>query len=143
MISLNPQEEQERAATDERTLVKAWTKKVYALVGEGIGSIGGLDVAAGVCGVNAGDLRRSLDGDGRRLSVDHAMAIGTRIRRFNATLATKIGSAFVYTMALDVFPRVELTPEEENRRLKAKLLSIGNSIGVGGQLVEDALGGKP
>lgn len=141
-MSLNPQEEQERIAADERVLVRTWVKKVYTLTNEGIASIGGLDVAAGLCGTHAGDLRRSLDGDGRRLSVDHAMAIGTRVRRFNATVATKIGSAFVFPMDLDVFPRVHMTPEEENRRLKAKLMAIGASIGVGGQLVEDALGSE-
>ena len=131
----------ERLASIEAKDVKTWTKKVYALVSEASNSIGGLDVAAGICGINAGDLRRSLDGDGRRLSVDHAMAIGTRLRRYNATLATRVGSALVYTMQLDVFPRVTMTAEEENRRLKAKLMAIGASIGVGGQLVEDALGG--
>lgn len=76
---------------------------------------------------------------GRKLSVDHAMAIMTRIRKYNGAVATQIASAFVYPAALLVFPRVELKPEEEVRRLKAKLLAIGTSIGVGDQLVEEAL----
>jgi hypothetical protein len=67
------------------------------------------------------------------------MAIMTRIRRYNGTIATQIAAAIVYPAGLLVFPRVEMKPEEENRRLKAKLLAIGGSLGVGDQLVEEAL----
>lgn len=140
MMSLDPQEEQERQAADERKVVIACVGKVYAGIRESLGSIGGLDVAAGICGINAGDLSRSLNKDGRKLSVDHAMAVVARLRRYNATLATKIGSALVYPIGLDVFPRVTLTPEEQAHRYRAKLLAIGQSLGVGDQLVTEALG---
>lgn len=133
------QAEMERIAADERQVATGKERELRRFVGDGIGTIGGLDVAAGVCGSNAGDLRRSLDNDGRRLSVLHAMLIGTRVARFNPSLAIKIASAFAYPLGLEVFPRVTMTPEEENRRLKARLLAIGNSIGVGDQLVEEAL----
>jgi hypothetical protein len=136
---LEPHEEQERAAADERKLVTTCVNKVYADVNNGLAVIGGLDVAAGVCGMNAGDLRRSLDRDGRRLSVDHAMAIMTRIRKFNGSVATKIAASLVYPAGLLVFPRVEMSAEEENRRLKAKLSAVGNAMGVGEALIEDAL----
>lgn len=139
MNALDSFEEQEREADAERKLVATCTTKVYSLVSSGLAHIGGLDIAAGVCGCHAGDLRRSLDRDGRKLSVDHAMAIMTRIRKYNGAVATQIASAFVYPAALLVFPRVELKPEEEVRRLKAKLLAIGTSIGVGDSLVEEAL----
>lgn len=139
-MSLEPQQEQERESANESKVVKACVDNVYAGIKASLGSIGGLDVAAGICGLNAGDLRRSIDKDGRKLSIDHTIAIATRLRRYNASLATKIGSAIVYPFGLEVFPRVEMKPEEENKRLKAKLLSIGQSIGVGDQLVSDALG---
>ena len=139
MNVLDLHEEQERQAADERKLVSQCVDKVYAAVKSGLGCIGGQDVAAGVCGCHAGDLDRSLRRDGRRLSVDHAIAIMTRIRKFNGAVATQIAAAIVYPAGLLVFPRVELKPEEENRRLKAKLLAIGNSIGVGDGLVEEAL----
>lgn len=132
-------EKQENEAEAERKLVATCTTKVYTLVSSGLASIGGLDVAAGVCGCHAGDLRRSLDRDGRKLSVDQAIAIMTRVRKYNASLATQIGAAMVYPAALCVFPRVEMKPEEEVRRLKAQLLRIGTSLGVGDQLVEEAL----
>jgi hypothetical protein len=136
---LDSHEEQERESSDERKLVTTCTGKVYTLVKHGLASIGGLDVAAGVCGTNAGDLRRSLDRDGRRLCLDHAVAITARIRKYNGSLATQIAAAIVYPAGLLVFPRVEMKPEEEVRRLKAKLLAIGTSIGVGDSLVEEAL----
>lgn len=136
---LDSQQEQELEQSAERKLVNDCAKNVYKLFNNGLAVIGGLDVAAGVCGLNAGDLRRSLDRDGRRLSVEHAMAIMTRIRRFNGSIATQLASAIVYPAGLLVFPRVEMKPEEENRRLKARLLAIGNSMGVGDALVEEAL----
>lgn len=132
-------EVQENEAAAERKLVATCTTKVYQLVSSGLVHIGGLDIAAGICGGHAGDLRRSLDRDGRKLSVDQAMAIMTRIRKYNGAAATQIASALVYPAGLLVFPRVEMKPEEENRRLKAKLLAIGASIGVGDSLVEEAL----
>lgn len=139
MNQLDAYEEQERAAADERTVVTTCTSKVYALIKSGLVHIGGLDVAAGVCGTNAGDLTRSINRDGRRLSIEHVMAIMTRIRKFNGSVATQIAGAIVYPAGLLVFPRVEMKPEEEVRRLRAKLMAIGNSIGVGDQLVEEAL----
>lgn len=139
MIPLDSFEEQERDAADEALVVTTCVSKVYTAIKTGLGSIGGLDVAAGLCGVHAGDLRRSLDRDGRRLSIEHTMAITARVRKFNGSLATQIASAIVYPAGLLVFPRVDLKPEEENRRLKAKLLAIGTSIGVGDSLVEEAL----
>jgi hypothetical protein len=59
MNQLDSYEEQEREAADESKLVKTCTNKVYALVSGNVGAVGGLDVAAGVCGINAGDLRSS------------------------------------------------------------------------------------
>lgn len=139
MNPLDSYEEQECAADAERKLVATCTTKVYTLVSNGLSAIGGLDVAAGVCGCHAGDLRRSLDRDGRRLSVDHAMAIMSRVRKFNGTVATQIAAALVYPAGLLVFPRVEMTADEQNRRLRARLMAIGTSMGVGDQLVEEAL----
>lgn len=139
MTASESQEEQDRRDDSERLLVGDYVRRAYRLLSDGVHSIGGLDVAAGVCGTNAGDLRRSFDRDGRRLALDHAVAIGARIRRFNTGLATQIGAAIVRPIELMVFPRVTMTEAEENRRLKARLLAIGNSLGVGAQLVEEAL----
>lgn len=135
MNQLDSQTELERLAADEREVATARERELRRFTGDGIGSIGGLDVAAGVCSANPGDLRRSLDNDGRRLSVLHAMLLGTRITRFNPTLAVKIASAFVYPFGLEVFPRVTLTPEEKARRLERML----RSMPLGDRLVEEAL----
>lgn len=132
-------EQQENEAAAERKLVATCTTKVYSLVSSGLVHIGGLDVAAGICGGHAGDLRRSLDRDGRKLSVDQAMAIMTRIRKYNGAAATQIAAAFVYPAGLLVFPRVEMTADEKCRRYEAKLMAIGGAMGVGDSLVEEAL----
>jgi hypothetical protein len=63
-------------------------------------------------------MRRSLDRTGRRVAVEHAIAIGARLRLFNASLATKLGSALVETFDLEVFPRVTLTDKERADRLE-------------------------
>lgn len=135
MNFLDPQDEAERGAADETQVVAANARKIYRSVSDGIGSLGGLDVAAGVCGTNAGDLRRSIDRDGRRLCIEHAMSIGMRLCKYNASLATRIASAFVFPFGLEVFPRVTLTPEEKARRLERML----RSMPLGDQLVEEAL----
>lgn len=136
------QEELERLAVVERDLVEAKVEEVYSLIKQGLGSIGGLDVAAGVCGMNAGDLQRSLRKDGRRLAVDHVMAIAARVRRYNATLATRIGFALVRPLELGVFPRVTMPDKERADRCEAKLRTIGQQLGIGDQLIDDALGGN-
>jgi hypothetical protein len=113
-------------------------RRVYRLLEDGIGELGGLTVAAGVCGIDRGDLRRALDHKGRYVAVEHAMAIGGRLRRFNYGLATKLGSAIVECFDLDVFPRTALTDKERADRLEAMV----RSMPLGDQLVANAYGGR-
>lgn len=139
MNVLDSFEEQERQAADDHKLVTSCATKVYSLISDGLRYIGGLDVAAGICGINAGDVRRSLDRDGRRLSVEHAMAIMTRMRRHNAAVATLIAGTVVFPVGLGVFPLVTMTADEKAKRYEAKLMAIGHAMGVGDALVEEAL----
>lgn len=139
MIPSESQEEQERRNGSERDLVADYTRRAYRLLLEGSHALGGLEIAAGVCGVNAGDLRRSFDRDGRRLALDHAIAIAARLHRFNPSLVVQIGSAIVRPLELVVFPRVTMSDKERADRLEAKLRTTGQALGVGDQLVEDAL----
>lgn len=132
MISMLP-ESQENA---ERASVDSATRLAYRHLADGIECIGGIAVAAGVCGTDRGDLRRSLDRDGRRVCVEHAIAIGARLRIYNASLATKLGSALVTAMDLDVFPRVTLSDKERADRLESLL----RRMPLGEQLVDEALG---
>lgn len=104
---------------------------------DGIESIGGIAVAAGICIMDRSDLRKALDRNGRNLGLAHAIGIGARMRRFNAGLATKLGSAIVHPFDLDVFPRVTLSPEQRVERLERLVLSMP----LGEQLLQDAYGG--
>ena len=122
----------------ESSIVETCARHVYRMLDDAIGSIGGIAVAAGVCGIDRGDLRRALDRNGRRMAVEHVMAINARLFRYNATLATKIGSALVEPANLDVFPRVTLTKDERIERLER----LVKSMPLGEQLLADVYGGK-
>lgn len=126
------------AEYDEKGAVESATRKVYRHLDDSIASIGGIEVAAGLCGIDRGDLRRSLDRNGRRVAVEFAIAIGARLRTYNATLATQLGSAIVGPMHLEVFPRVTMTAEEKARRLEDAV----RAMPMGEQLLEHILGGR-
>ncbi len=119
----------------ERATVKTSVKRVYRLIDDNLASVGGIESAAGICGVDRGDLRRAIDHQTRFLSIDHVMAIAARMRRFNAATATQIASAIVHPMDLLVFPRIELKPEEKARRLEQLI----RSMPLGEQLLRSAL----
>lgn len=125
------------ADSDEKERVEDCTKKAYRLFDDGIESIGGIAVAAGVCGYDRGDLRRAIDRNGRKLALDHAIAIGARIRQFNYGLATRIGAAIVDPFDLQVFPRTTLTDKERADRLEAAM----RTLPMGSELVANILGG--
>ena len=135
---MNAESHENASKAAEKAVVESSARRVYRLLNDAIGSIGGLEVAAGLCGINDGDLRRSLDRNGRRVAVEHAIAIGSRVSRFNATLATTLGSALVETFNLEVFPRVTLKLEDRVERLERLVLSMP----LGEQLLANAYGGR-
>ena len=118
--------------------VDSAARKVYRFLADGVESIGGIVPAAGICGMDRSDLRKALDRNGRRVAVEHAIAIGARLRTYNASLAAKLGSALVETFDLEVFPRVTLTDRERADRLE----SLIRRMPLGDQLISDALGGR-
>lgn len=141
-MSVNPldKEATDEAARDaERAIVRKYTKNVYRLIDDNLSAVGGIEMAAGFCGVDRGELRRAIDrgtpNQPRYLAVDHVIAIMTRMRRFNAGKATEIASNLVYPAHLLVFPLVDLPAEEKARRLENLL----RSMPLGDQLVEQAL----
>lgn len=121
----------------EQKAVKEAMKHAYRLVDDGVEIIGGTTVAAGVCGIDHGDLRRSINRDGRRLALDHAVAIATRIGRTNPGHATRIAAAIVLPIGLLVFPRTTLTDKERADRYEAYI----RSMPLGDQHIANALGG--
>jgi hypothetical protein len=137
--SLSSLQSMERDASAlESGRVEDAARKVYRLLADAIEALGGLDVAAGVCGIDRADLRRGVDRAGRYVRVEHAIALGARVARYNPTLATKLGSALVEAFGLEVFPRVTLTDRERADRLEA----LVRRMPLGDQLLAEALGGK-
>lgn len=122
----------------ESSIVETCVRHVYRMLDDGIGSIGGIAVAAGVCGIDRGDLRRALDRNGRRMAVEHVMAINARLFRYNASLATRLGSALVEPANLDVFPRVTITDKDAREKCERLI----RSMPLGEQLLADLYGGK-
>jgi hypothetical protein len=135
---------EERRDDAEKTLVEECIRKTRRFLDDGIEVIGGMTVAAGVCGKDRSDLRRALNNEPQYpLALKHAIAIGARIARHNPSAATKIGAAIVRPLELLVFPRVTLKVEERAARLETRLRTIAASMGVDpDQFVEDALGGN-
>ena len=121
----------------EKDLVDTALRKVHRYLDDGVESIGGLAVAAGVCGYDRSDLRRALDRNGRKLALDHALAIAARINSYNRGLATRIGAALVDPLDLQVFPRTTLTDKERADRLEAAM----RAMPMGSELVANILGG--
>lgn len=81
-------------------LVKDAQREIYRTVDEAVDAIGGIQVAAGACAaadvsIDRSDLRRSIDREGRRLAVEHAMAIAAMCTRSNPSLAERINSALI------------------------------------------------
>jgi hypothetical protein len=130
---------QESLRFDRLHTVADSAREVYRHVGDAVASLGLLQ-AAGACGIDRGDLRRSLDRDGRRVAVEHAMSIAALTADSNPTLAEKICAALVRPAGLEVCqPGPPLTDAERAARLEAALRSLGP---VGDQLMQQALGGR-
>jgi hypothetical protein len=131
--------EDEARKDSERSLVRKYAKNVYRLIDDNLGSFGGIEGAAGIVGLDRGELRRAIDrgspNQPRYLYVDHVMALLARLRQHNAGKATELAAALVYPAGFLVFPLVEMTAEEKARRLEQML----RSMPLGEQLIEEAL----
>ena len=121
----------------ESTLVAGGLRRAYRLLDDGVERIGGIAVAAGLCGMDRGDLRRALDRNGRRIALDHAVAIAARLRQYDYGHATRIGAALVEPLDLLVFPRTTLTDKERADRYEAVL----RSMPMGTELIAQILAG--
>ena len=112
------------------------SRSAYRLLNDAVAQVGALQ-AAGACGTNHGDLRRSLDRDGRRLALEHAMAIGAVMD--NSDLAYDICTAIVKPFGFVIGePRAPMTDKERADRCESALRLLGP---VGEQALRAALGG--
>lgn len=124
----------------EDALIEAALDDIYGLLREGVLSIGGVDGASKIAGLNRGDLDKILKRthtERRGLVIDDLLAIARRILHKNPTLGLRIGAALVTALDLQVFPRTSLKDGERGDLLAAHILSMP----LGKQLLAEALGG--
>lgn len=122
---------------EEERLVDDALRHSHRYLDDGIDTLGGMLVAAGLCVMDRSDLRKALDRNGREISLKHTLRLGTRLARYNPALATRLAAAIVYPFGLEVFPRVTLTDKERADRLEAAM----RAMPMGVQLVEQILTG--
>lgn len=133
----------EDAGDQEGKVVARSAAHAYRHLADSLDAIGGIDVAAGITGMDRSDLRKAIDrtvvnNSVRRIPLEHAMAVATRLARYNPSLAEKLGAAIVYPLGLDVRPRVTITDKERADRLEAHM----RAQPYGDRIVADLLG-KP
>ncbi len=103
--------------------VKDATREMYRGLVDATDQAGVLPVA-GACGIDRGDLRRALDRDGRRMAVEHAMAIGAIIA--DTSLIKRIGNAFLFPFGLKAVEDIpQMTDKERADRAEAACRSLG------------------
>lgn len=127
----------EADSASERVRVDRAIVLVRKHVDDAVECVGGMDVAAGIARADRSDLRRAIDNSGRHLTVQHAIAIGARLRLYNPSLSVKLGSALVEAMDLEVFPRVSLSDKE----IADRLTRLVRSLPLGEQLLSETLKG--
>lgn len=137
MESLEKEASAEASASAEKATVDTSVRRVYRLAEEAVQAVGGMEVAAGICGMDRGDLRRALDHKGRYLSVDHLLALAARAAKTNATLAAQLGAALVLPMGLVAKQRRRLTDKQRADALEAYVRRMPTGL----QMIEQALGG--
>lgn len=119
--------------------VEEQERVIYRSLNDAVESIGGIVVAAGACGIDRADLRRSLDHKTRYLAVEHAMSITAILRGSNSDLASRICRAFV---SVADFAIADAAPPLTDRERADRLESAMRSMPLGEQLVAHALGGR-
>jgi hypothetical protein len=111
-------------------------RKVYRFLSDAVDQTGVLQ-AAGACGIDRGDMRRALDRDGRRVAVEHAMAISAITDSID--LRRSIASAIVQPLGFRVIDDAPMDDKEARIRLESALRSLGP---LGEQKLHEAYGGR-
>lgn len=110
-------------------------RRMYRHLNDAVDQVGILP-AAGACGIERSDLRRALDRDGRRLAVEHAMAIAA-ISAVDTTRA--IVTSFVEPLGYVPQPLAPMDDKEARIRLEGALRALGP---IGEQALVAAYGGR-
>jgi hypothetical protein len=111
-------------------------RRVYRLLGDAVDQTGVLP-AAGACGIDRGDLRRALDREGRKVAVEHAMAIAAIVDSID--LRRNIATAIVQPLGFRLIDDAPLDDHEARIRLESALRSLGP---IGEAKMAEAYGGR-
>jgi hypothetical protein len=136
--SLDKAAREHAARVAERKFADDCVDEVYRLAHNAIGVIGGYELAAGVSGIDSGDLHRAVKRRGRYLTVDVIAPILRRLRQHNAALATELGAALVLPGQLGVFPLVEISKDEKLERCERLIKSFPH----GERMLDEAYRGR-
>lgn len=112
------------------------TRLVYRRLNDAV-DVTGILAAAGACGIERSDLRRALDRDGRRLAVEHAMAISALVDSLD--LRRQINAAFVSPSGFRLVEDAPMDDKEARIRLESALRSLGP---IGEAKLHEAYGGR-
>jgi hypothetical protein len=97
------------------------TRRIYRHLGDAVDQIGVLP-AAGACGIDRGDLRRALDRDGRKIAVEHALAIAA-VAPVDA--CRSIVTTFCESLGYRAMEDAPMDDKEARIRLETALRSLG------------------
>ncbi len=97
-------------------------RRVYRHLADAV-DITGVLAAAGACGVDRGDMRRSLDRDGRRVAVEHAMSIAALVD--SVDMRRQIATAIVQPLGFRLIDDAPIDDKEARIRLESALRSLG------------------
>lgn len=112
------------------------TRDMYRALNDTVASVSLLK-SAGACGIDNGDLRRSLDRNNRRVAIEHAMAIASIAGYEQRRL---IASTFARTVGFEIADQLpQMSPAERAARLEGALRTLGP---IGEQALLSALGGR-
>lgn len=135
-LARTPRALDERAGGGFLYRVGDGAREIYRTLSDTVASVGLLQ-AAGACGIDSGDLRRSLDRNGRRVAVEHAMAIAA-IAGYDER--RQIVSTFARTAGFEVADQLPpMSDKERAARLEGALRALGP---LGEQALLQALGGR-
>jgi hypothetical protein len=117
-------------------LVADATRVLYRKLNDAIDQIG-IVPAAGACGTDRSDLRRALDRDGRRVAVEHALAIAACASSDTSRAILESFSDPLGFCVVDDLPK--MTDKERADRAEGALRALGP---IGEQAMVNAYGGR-
>jgi hypothetical protein len=98
------------------------TRSLYRAMNDAVDVLG-IVTAAGACGIDRADLRRALDREGRRVAVEHAMAIAACS---TSSFRERVASAFISPLDFELSDaRPPMSHEDRANLAESVLHALG------------------